>query len=1068
MPETTEAKEFRRRQLQGLGKPIDSWERRGIRYVRVNDKVYNSTTWRTFEDFLFDYIKTLMSPEWATPQFAKPVDSRHPLLQWYDRLCAFQKQESEKAAGGIYISPATGAVQAFLNVAYNLYLCAHNNVLPENMLVRMRNEKEFEGALYEVYVLASFLKAGFTIELEDESDSTTSHCEFAAKHSESGRAFSVEAKATTLTSDRSGPGEKPPRIRDKLYKALTKQAAFERIIFIELNRAEYASVNNLPGWLSVVDNELRQAEIDFKIEGDPTAYVFVTNHNYMHWLDSPSQPAFQLAAGYKIPDFPPYKLGLCSMADLVAARTKHAEILQLLDGLNVYARVPSSFDDRTPEEFFGQIDRPQIGQTFWIPNENGLLVQGELISGQVIERDKHAWCQFKTDRGYVLVTFPLTDAEMMAYSYSPETFFGIVQPRNRPITEPHQWYDFLYNTHKDTSKEILLQWVQHWEDFEELEKLDQASLAKVYCERMGTQMWTDGQAGSKIAKDKKPTVHFDLETGQISVNRPKAQFAFLGSNEIFRPRTSTEQAILNEEAKHLLSLFKPGTYTDRDTINSAIQTLFAYHKCGLEEALKKIATRDYITFLLWQYDQSHEVLKEGRKGNLSESQWHNWSTEGPVIRRAFKYLIERVCSLRLASVVDLEGEELLFESEVAQVCAEEFVRLSVMSESTFAIFPKETELTIYPEGAEQLYQMRVLNEQFNALQARIDFDGEHRQRYLSKSGELTLDRNKDEQDRYLGDSFEKAHGLRFFTAIELLGLLIEFENPINKNPFDGCFFHKRELVAALSQHTKLAASMVEKVLSGFTLTSDDIKEKPGQAWNPKRSYGANRRAIFEIPHNNGVCLTWSRCMVREALEALLQGVAFHKFPPEWMTATIKKSLDKLDNDRGKWFEAACARNLVDLGFIGRSWKEKIGSIIIPKDVGEVDYLGYSVAEKRLIFIECKMTQYSSEPRLWRDDLDRYVQSEKNYGKKFRKKRDWIFKNFGSICEIVSASAKVDVAPTSISCAMLTNFPNIASCFISDFPCVSIAELMLATETAKGWPYEIGTYSAPDMASLTKN
>jgi hypothetical protein len=41
--------------------------------------------------------------------------------------------------------------------------------------------------------------------------------------------------------------------------------------------------------------------------------------------------------------------------------------------------------------------------------------------------------------------------------------------------------------------------------------------------------------------------------------------------------------------------------------------------------------------------------------------------------------------------------------------------------------------------------------------------------------------------------------------------------------------------------------------------------------------------------------------------------------------------------------------------------------------------------------------------------------------------------------------------------MITPYPTIASCFIEDFPCVSLAELMTQYEKAGKWPYEIGLH-----------
>jgi len=52
-----EAREHQRRLMQGLGKPIISFENQGYRVVCVGKEVRWSKSWRTFPDFLFDFIK---------------------------------------------------------------------------------------------------------------------------------------------------------------------------------------------------------------------------------------------------------------------------------------------------------------------------------------------------------------------------------------------------------------------------------------------------------------------------------------------------------------------------------------------------------------------------------------------------------------------------------------------------------------------------------------------------------------------------------------------------------------------------------------------------------------------------------------------------------------------------------------------------------------------------------------------------------------------------------------------------------------------------------------------------
>ena len=133
MSQLHERREHRRRLMQGLGKPIISFENRGHRVVCIGKEVRWSKSSRTFPDFLFDYIKVKLTPEWGNAELAKPEAERHPLLLWYHKVCMLQ-QALPKGPNGVYSAEMTGAVRAYLGLAYDLYLCAHNAELPELLL----------------------------------------------------------------------------------------------------------------------------------------------------------------------------------------------------------------------------------------------------------------------------------------------------------------------------------------------------------------------------------------------------------------------------------------------------------------------------------------------------------------------------------------------------------------------------------------------------------------------------------------------------------------------------------------------------------------------------------------------------------------------------------------------------------------------------------------------------------------------------------------------------------------------------------------------------------------------
>jgi len=412
--------------MQGLGRPIISFEdnQHGYRIVCVGKQIRWSKNWRTFPDFLSDYIKSLLTAEWGNAELAKPDAERHPILRWYRKVGEYHRVQPKLEDGRVQLREITGAVRAYLGLAYDLYLCAHNAELPDLLLKRLRNPETFEGALYEAYVIGILAKAGFDIELEDESDSSRSHCELTAAHRETKRKFSVEAKAVASVSTRAGLSKAPPRIRGKLFDALRKRADHERLIFIELNRVGTGGPSEKPEWIQHVEVEIQDAERNLTIDGQaaPPAYVFVTNRGFIHALDSTRWTEVGLACGYKIADFA-FRMGARTMLELVNARDKHVEMHWLRKALYAYS-IPSTFDDHLPEEEVdSNLPRLLIGSNYQVPNEGGENVPGLLVDACVLEEEGAAYGVYKLDDGrHITCKTPLTETELAVYRRSPLTF----------------------------------------------------------------------------------------------------------------------------------------------------------------------------------------------------------------------------------------------------------------------------------------------------------------------------------------------------------------------------------------------------------------------------------------------------------------------------------------------------------------------------------------------------------------------------------------------------------------------------------------------------------------------
>ncbi len=486
-----EAKELQRQRQQGLGRPIISAEVNGVRFVAIKNRLIHSAGWKTFHDFLFAYIKMAMGGDWGNLELKKPLEIRHPILVWYHHLCTLQ-QAVQSAEGAVKTAQMTGAVAAYIQLAYDLYSMDHNAELQEKFINRLKNIDNFYGARYELFVAASMIRAGFEIELEDEEDRSSTHCEFVATHKETQKKFSVEAKCSQSEKG---------RIIRLLGGALKKAANFERIIFIDLNKPDEFNSNDLPDFLQYALKSIRREERRVRsTKESPPAYIFVTNTPWHHHLDQTSFRCLVMADGFLIDDFK-YDVVYPNLREAINSRAKHIEMHGLIRSMQTYADVPSTFDGEFPEFAFGDAQsRLLIGRKYIVPDSNGFDRVATLTTATVSESQKLAYCGLSYDLGgSEICTWPLSDLEMTAWKSNPDTFFGRVAKVNPVIKDILGLYDFLYNSYKNTPKNRLLEFMAYAEDISTLSSFSQEELASIYSERSAYAMWNmSNQSSSTV------------------------------------------------------------------------------------------------------------------------------------------------------------------------------------------------------------------------------------------------------------------------------------------------------------------------------------------------------------------------------------------------------------------------------------------------------------------------------------------------------------------------------------------------------------------------------------------
>jgi hypothetical protein len=474
-----EAIQRQREQQQGLGKPIISTLFKGYRIVAVGSRIYWSQNWKTFHDFLGDYLKFVFGSDWGNDEIKKPFEDRHPIMQWYDIICKYQRKHTEQK-GRIYSAPMIGAADAYYNLSYNLYLLAHNVKIQTRLVERLKDKHDFNGAFYETYVAAAFIKAGFDLDFENEKDISTSHCEFTATCKKTKNKYSVEAKSRR-------PGKDSAIVSNQLYNALKKKANYTRIVFIDVNVPDKADDSQSVSWLKEALNSLRVKEDSMTINGAPAppAYIFLTNQPFIYNIETANFRRAVLSEGYKIPDF---KMGaqFASIRDVLRVREKHADMEQLMTSIRTHYVIPVTFDGEIPEFAFGEsVPRLKIGHKYLVQTSDGREVIGELTAATVVENEKLVYCAHKlVDGRSIIGTYPLTDDELSAYKKHPDTFFGVYQPIGKEIKDPMELFDFFYTSYRKTPKERLLEFMKDHPDIDNLRQESQEELVITYCERL--------------------------------------------------------------------------------------------------------------------------------------------------------------------------------------------------------------------------------------------------------------------------------------------------------------------------------------------------------------------------------------------------------------------------------------------------------------------------------------------------------------------------------------------------------------------------------------------------------
>jgi hypothetical protein len=287
-------------------------------------------------DFLFDYGHMRFGREWVEGQGGLPREQLHPLMLWRKQAYEYVQTHPIGPDGAI---DATGALTACNNFYYDMYTVDDNSLLDDDLLSRLRNRDQFQGAMHELFAQATCLRAGFTVIRENEKDRHRKHVEFVAVHKLTGQHVLVEAKSRHRAGVMAQPGtitiSPDMKFRRLINEAVKKDPNNPLAIFVETNLpAKNADLFYEPRSTNPLIPSRASAALMEAVRKD---YGGVDPYNLLIFSNHPPH----YSGTYELAQ-PGRWMGIVSQRPRVRVLHDRA-LFDLLNAANLYGNVPTHF-----------------------------------------------------------------------------------------------------------------------------------------------------------------------------------------------------------------------------------------------------------------------------------------------------------------------------------------------------------------------------------------------------------------------------------------------------------------------------------------------------------------------------------------------------------------------------------------------------------------------------------------------------------------------------------------------------------------------------------------------------
>lgn len=250
-------------------------------------------------------------------------------------------------------------------------------------------------------------------------------------------------------------------------------------------------------------------------------------------------------------------------------------------------------------------------------------------------------------------------------------------------------------------------------------------------------------------------------------------------NRLVEPKAQTVRSVAQQLGEHLHQKYQLGNYRDKTQINEILQLAFTFLKRKLGHLMRRLASHEFMEFVLHQYDVAATHSEHLPNGTSLENMRSH--SELAVRRRALKHLAERTAMGAPPAFAPLHFSNLFTETEEAILCSEMMVILYQMSDRTYCLFPEHTQLTLFSRN--EIFPIQVLPlppyERLDIdLNRRIAKETESRKKWFPDG---TFDRDLEMQAQILDAPFSEAFGLTYREFVLVLTKVIEDAIPASRS-----------------------------------------------------------------------------------------------------------------------------------------------------------------------------------------------------------------------------------------------------------------------------------------------